>query len=261
MTAASLSLCKQLLVREIAGRYRGSLLGMGWALLTPLAMLAVYVFVFGVVFQAHWRSDGPAHDGLIEFSLALFAGLVVFNFFAEVMARAPSLIVSQPNFVKKTVFPLEILPLVATLATMFHALIGLVILLVATALAGKLSFWFLALPLVWAPLALLVLGMAWLLSSLGVFLRDLQLLITPALSALLFLSPVFYAMDRIPEGLRAWAWANPLAVAIESVRALLFGGPLPPAPVLVTHAALACVVAWCGLFWFAKTKKGFADVL
>ncbi len=253
------ALLLQLVRRDVLGRYRGSLLGLAWSFVTPLMMLAIYTFVFGTVFKARWNPDGT--EGPLEFALALFAGLIVFNLFAEVATRAPGLITGNPNYVKKTVFPLALLPMAATAAALFHAGMSLLILLAALAWLGRLSWWVLTLPLVWLPFLAFLLGLAWWLAALGVFLRDLGQIVGMAVTALLFLSPVFYPASALPEGLRPWAFVNPLAVPIEASRALLLEARPPDWAGLALYAGVALAFAWLGWVWFARTRRGFADVM
>ena len=157
--------------REIASRYRGSLLGWGWTLLNPLLMLAVYTFVFSTVFKARWPDLQQA--GSIGFAINLFAGLIVYNLFAECISKAPTLVLSQPNYVTKVIFPLELLSAVAVSAAAFHACTSLVVLGLFELIAqGSIPVTALWLPLVWAPLLFCCLGLCWLL-GLGVYLRDL----------------------------------------------------------------------------------------
>lgn len=252
-------LLRRLLYREIVGRYRGSFLGLAWSLAAPLAMLAIYAFVFGTVFKARWRPEAPESGA--EFALALFAGLVVFNFFAEVATRAPGLITAQPNFVKKVVFPLALLPLVACGAALFHAGMSFAVLLMALGALGKLSPWVLVLPLVWLPLFAFATGLAWFLAALGVFLRDLQQIVGPMVSALLFLSPVFYPASALPEALQPWLLLNPLTVPIEATRSLSVEGRAPDWIALGFYALGSGACFWLGGLWFEKTQRGFADVL
>lgn len=245
--------------RDVLARYRGSLLGLGWSFLTPLLMLAVFTFVFRVVFKARWGTGG---DSDFEFALQAYAGLIVFNLFAEVVSRAPRLVLDQPNLVTRVVFPLEILPWVAVLAGLFHLALNLVALLAATAIArGGLPPSVLALPLVLAPFVPLLLGLAWFLASLGVFIRDVGQITALAVTLLMFLSPVFYPVASLPERWQPWLRANPLTPAIEQLRRIALEGMWPDWPQLALHLAIAIAIAWAGAFWFAVTRKGFADVL
>lgn len=253
------SLIRVLVVREVAGRYRGSILGILWSFFNPVFMLAVYTFVFSVVFKARWGTGGESRA---EFALILFAGLLVFNLFAECVNRAPSLILANTNYVKKVVFPLEILPWVAFGAALFHTLVSFAVWLL-------FSFWvigvphatLLLLPLVLAPLALLVMGLSWFLAALGVFLRDVAQIVGVMTTILMFLTPIFYPVSAIPERYRFFLYLNPLTFIVEQTRDLLiFGGGLAWGRMTLLSVA-AFFVAWLGFAWFQKTRKGFADVL
>ena len=249
----------QFVRRDVLARYRGSLLGLGWSFLTPLLMLAVYTFVFRVVFKARW-SDAPTGD--FNFALQVYAGLIVFMLFAEVVNRAPRLVLDQPNLVKKVVFPLELLPWVAVLAGLFHLALNLVALLTAAAIArGGLPPSVLALPLVVAPLVPLLLGFAWFLAALGVFVRDVGQITTLVVSLLMFLSPVFYPVSSLPEQWQPWLNANPLTPVMEQLRRVTLEGRWPDWSQLLLELVIAGAVAWAGARWFAATRKGFADVI
>jgi lipopolysaccharide transport system permease protein len=254
-------LIRQLTAREVAQRYRGSYLGLLWSLLTPALLLAMYTFVFSVILKARWDA-GRASDSVGGYALTLFAGLIPFNVFAEVVNRAPHLILSVTNYVKKVVFPLEILPIVALGSAVVHSLIGFGILLIAHLIVlGAPPLTALWLPLAYAPLILLSLGLAWFLASLGVYVRDIGQGIGLMVQILLFLSPILYPLSRIPESLRPAFNLNPMATIVEGFRrVLLWGQGLPWAGWGVWTAATA-VLALLGYGWFMKTKKGFADVM
>ena len=246
--------------REVLGRYRGSLLGLLWSFLNPVFMLAVYTFVFTVAFRARWGLG--AEETKIQFALVLFVGLIVHGLFAEVLNRSPSLILGNVNFVKKVVFPLEILPAVTMGAALFHSLISLLVLLAAFAfLNGHLYWTTLFIPLVLLPLAVLTLGLAWMLASLGVYIRDVGQTIGVLTTVALFISPVFYSVTALPERFRPWMMANPLTFIIEQAREVLIWGHLPDWAGLGLYMLVATTVAWAGYAWFQKTRKGFADVL
>lgn len=255
-------LLRRLVWREVVGRYKGSWLGLSWSFLMPLFMLAIYSFVFGVVFKPPWKAGTGSQ---LDFALELFAGLIVFNFFAETLGSAPSVITAQPNYVKKVVFPLELLVMAKAGAALFHALMSLAILLAAVAWTGQPTAWMLAAPLVFVPVFACAMGLAWFLAALGVYVRDVAQLIGPALTALLFLSPVFYPVSALPPPLQRWLWFNPLSVPIECLRSLLgMGGAWANgcAHVLVIgYAVAAVVIAGVGWAVFAYLKRGFADVL
>jgi len=249
----------QLTRREVLGRYRGSLFGLVWSLVNPLLMLGVYTLVFGVVFAARWGGAVQTAGG---FALVLFAGLTVFGIFSECLSRAPYLVLANPNYVKKVVFPLECLPWVALGAALFHAAISFAVLLAASlVLRGGLPWTVVLLPLVLLPLLLLSLGVMWLVASLGVYVRDVAQLIGVLVSVLLFLSPVFYPASALPDSLRTVLLLNPLAIVLEGARAVLIWGQVPDWPRLAVCTLAAGLVAWLGLLWFDRTRYGFADVL
>lgn len=249
----------QMVRREIVGRYRGSFLGLLWSFVNPVLMLAVYTFVFSIVFQARWgKGDGDKY----EFALVLFAGLIVFNLFSECISRAPGLILANVNYVKKVIFPLEILPWVALGSALFHAGISLAVLLAFLGTIGSAVHWtVLLLPVVVLPLLLLIMGLSWLLASVGVFIRDVGQFINMAMTVLLFMSPIFYPASALPESVRGYLFLNPLTFIIEQARGVVIWGDLPDWGGLAVYSVIAMMVAWAGAFWFAKTRKGFADVL
>lgn len=245
--------------REVLGRYRGSFLGLLWSFFNPLFMLAVYTFVFSVVFQARWNVES---DSKTEFALVLFAGLIVFNLFGETVNRAPSLVVSNPNYVKKVVFPLEILPVVCMLSALFHGLISLGVWLLAHLLFfGLPHATVFYLPLVLLPFCLFLMGLSWALASLGVFLRDVSQFIGLLMTALMFLSPIFYPATALPEEYRQILYLNPLTTVVEQTRDVLFWGKTPDLFTLGIYCVVTLGIASLGFAWFQKTRKGFADVL
>lgn len=245
--------------REVLGRYRGSFMGILWSFFNPLLMLAVYTFVFSVVFNARWN---VASDSKTEFALVLFAGLIIYNLFAECVTRAPGLILANVNYVKKVVFPLEILPWVTLGSALFHGAISLGVWLLAYLLLfGLPQPTFVYFPLIVMPFALLIMGISWLLASLGVFLRDVAQIIGVVTTIFMFLSPIFYPASSLPPAYQALIFANPLTPIIEQTRDVLFWGKLPDFQLLGVYLLLSAVVAWLGFAWFQKTRKGFADVL
>lgn len=250
----------QMARREVVGRYKGSAMGLAWSFLNPVFMLAVYTFVFSVVFRARWGIGGE--ESKTQFALVLFVGMIVHGLFAEVLNRAPVLILSNVNYVKKVVFPLEILPAISMGAALFHTLISLCVLLAAFILFnGHLHWTVVFTPLVFLPLIILTLGLAWMLASLGVFLRDVSQTIGLITTIMMFLAPVFYPITAIPEEFRPWILANPLTLMIEQAREVLIWGRLPDWTGLGIYTLVATVIAWTGYAWFQKTRKGFADVL
>lgn len=245
--------------RDVLGRYRGSVMGVLWSFFNPLLMLAVYTFVFSEVFKAKWNGGS---DSKTEFALVLFAGLIVFNVFAECINRAPGLILSNINYVKKVVFPLEILPWVALSSTLFHGLINLAVWCIAyTIFYGLPHATILYVPLIFVPLALYVVGLSWALASLGVYLRDVSQFIGILTTILMFLSPIFYPVTALPAAYRHMLYFNPLTTVIEQTRDVLFWGKSPDLVILSGYWVASAMIASLGFAWFQKTRKGFADVL
>jgi len=252
-------LIAQMTQREVIGRYKGSMMGLLWSFLNPVFMLVVYSFVFSVAFKARWSGGDESQA---QFAVVLFAGMIVHALFAEVLNRAPGIILGNVNYVKKVVFPLEILTVVSLCAALFHALVSLLVLLVAFSMMNGFIHWTMIFaPLVLLPLMILSLGFGWMLSSLGVFVRDIGQLIVVLTSALMFLSPVFYPVSALPETVQPWLQLNPLTFIIEQTREVLIWGRLPDWKGLTIYFVGASIFAWLGYFWFQKTRKGFADVL
>ena len=250
----------QMTKREVVGRYRGSVLGIAWSFFNPLLMLTIYTLVFSVIFKSHWGVN--TDETKTQFAIVLFVGMIVHSLFADVINRAPGLITSNVNFVKKVVFPLDILTSVAIGVALFHGLVSLGVLLIAFLLFnGYLNWTAIFIPLVLLPLIILTLGFAWMLASLGVFLRDLGQTTGIITMVMFFLSPIFYPVTALPVALRPWIMANPLTFIIEQAREVLIWGHLPNWMGLGIYTLAATAVAWAGYIWFQKTRKGFADVL
>lgn len=245
--------------REVLGRYRGSAMGLAWSFFNPLLMLAVYTFVFSVIFRMRWPGGT---DSNAEFALVLFSALIAFNLFAECVNRAPGLVLANPNYVTKVIFPLEVLPIVQLLSSLFHAAISLLVwLVVYLFVLGIPPATALLLPLALLPLVLLTLGLTWFLASLGVYLRDVSQFITVATTVLLFVTPIFYAVDSVPAQYRPIMNASPLTFLIGQVRdVMIWGRALAWVP-WATFLVGSALIAWLGYAWFQKTRRGFSDVL
>lgn len=254
------SLIWQLTKREFVGRYRGSFLGIAWSFFFPLMMLAVYTFVFSVVFRARWGIGGE--ESKASFAIVLFVGLIVHGLFAEVINRAPTLVLTNVTYVKRVVFPLEVLPWVVMGSALLHAGISLFVLLLAQAVLTQQFHWTSVLfPLVVAPLILSTMGLAWLLAATGVYLRDIGQAVGIVTTVMMFLAPVFYPLSALPEQYQPLLYLNPLTFVIEEGRRVLLIGELPNWAGLMVYLAISLLVAWAGFGWFQKTRKGFADVL
>lgn len=254
------SLILQMIRRQVDARYRGSLLGLLWCLVTPLLMLAVYSFVFGFVFSPRaWHAEGAS----VPFPLMLFAGLIPYNLFSEVIAKAPSLIVSNRNFVKKVVFPIETLPIISLGTALVQALVSFVVLVMGLIVfGGSIPLTALLLPVVLAPFLILTLGLAWALAALGVYLRDLAQLMPPLLSGLMFMSAIVYPLSALSNSTQHVLLAiNPLVLPIEQVRRVLIYGDAPQWPHLGVYYIASFSIAYVGFAMFRRLRKGFADVV
>jgi lipopolysaccharide transport system permease protein len=250
----------QMTQREIAARYRGSVIGLAWSFINPLLMLMVYTFVFSVVFKARWGTTG--NESRADFAIILFTGMIVFGLFAEIVNRAPAQIISNANYVKKVVFPLEILSWVSLGSVLFHSLVSLGVLLLAQLIINLYLPWTVVLfPLVLLPLIFASLGAAWFLAALGVYVRDIGQITTVFTTVLMFVSAVFYPLSALPEAYQAWLRLNPLVLIITESRKVLVFGSLPDWFWLGIALLLGLVIAFAGFWWFQKTRKGFADVL
>jgi lipopolysaccharide transport system permease protein len=246
--------------REVVGRYRGSIMGLAWSFFNPVFMLAVYTFVFSVVFKARWGVGGG--ESKTQFAVVLFVGMIVHGLVAEVLNKAPGLILGNVNYVKKVIFPLEILPVVSMGVALFHSLVSILVLLIAFVIFNDYLQWTaIFAPLVLLPLVVLTVGLAWILASLGVFIRDIGQSIGIITTVMMFLAPVFFPVTALPEKFRPFMMANPLTFIIEQSREVLILGKLPNWLGLGAYTLIAIAIAWAGYAWFQKTRKGFADVL
>lgn len=240
--------------RDLGQRYRGSYLGWGWALLTPLLLLAVYVLIFQTVFSPRWAQRE-------DFALQLFAGLLVVQVFAEVLGRAPRLIIDQAHLVKKVVFPLPLLAWIATLSALVIGTIYLMIFLLASALWQGIEGYSVLAPIVlWLSLPML-LAASWFFAALGTFVRDLQQIASPLVTLLSFLGPVFYPLQALPEAMRAWVWLNPVTVPMENLRACVLLGQSPDWLALALYAFAGLGLALLAAQYFLRVQSRFADVL
>lgn len=251
-------LIRQLARREVLERYRGSVFGLLWSFFNPLLMLLVYLFVFSFVFKMRWQ--GAA--GHAQFGTVMFAGLILHALLGECITRAPGLIVGNTQFVKKVVFPLEVLPVVSVVTALFHFLVSMVILVIAHLLAAHVIHWTIVLvPVVVLPIALMGLGLSYMISSTTVFIRDLSQIMGVLVTVMLFLSPIFYPLEAVPELVRPLIYLNPLTVPITEFRNLVIWGRMPDMVSMTLYTLVALAVFYAGWWWFERTKRVFADVL
>lgn len=260
--AGHASLIRQMARRDAVGRYQGSILGLAWSFFHPLLMLAVYTIVFGVIFKARWGAGPDAPGSNVDFALILFVGMIVHGLFADVLNRAPGLILANANYVRRVVFPLEILVPVSLLSALVHSAISLLVLAAALLLhRGSIPPTAVLLPVVLVPLLVLTLGLGWILASLGVFIRDIGHVVGVATTVLLFLSPMFYPLEAVPEGFRGLIGMNPLTLVMQQSREVLIWGRMPDWSALGLYLLGSGAVATGGFWFFQRTRKGFADVV
>lgn len=250
----------QMTQRIVEQRYRGSALGLVWSFVQPLMMLCVYTFVFSVVFKARWGVDTDGGKG--SFAVIMFCGMAIFNIFSESVSTSCGVVASNPNLVKKVIFPLEILPVSQVCATFINGLAWFVLLFLGSIFI--LGFWgwtMLLLPIVLLPLLVFTLGISYVVAALGVFIRDTQYVIGIVLQILFFATPIFYPISAVPARLRWVLEMNPLTIYIEQARNVFLYGSMPSWKFLGVATLVSVVVLQLGFFFFHKTKKGFADVL
>lgn len=255
---AQRSLVLELIKREFTGRYRGSFGGVAWSFVQPLFLLSIYTIAFGVILKTRWAAAG----GTAEYALMLFAGLIVFNAFSECLSKSSTLITANPNFVKKVVFPLELLPVVTVATVLAHAMIAIMVwflgylLLFGLPKISAVSF-----PLIIICLVPVLLGVAWLFSAVGVVIRDISQVTGMLNHALLFLTPVFYSIEAAPPFLKNVLMLNPLTFIVEQLRAVLFLGNMPNYIGLFIYFVFAVFFAWCSLVLFRRLRPTFADMV
>lgn len=244
--------------RELAARYKGSLLGIFWAVLNPLMLLALYTFFFSLILKAKWGvGETPPNYGLM-----LFCGLIVHGWMADVLSRAPELLAANRNYVKKVVFPLDALGWITVFSALVQLVLSVIILAILSLLLGQgISWTILLLPLVLLPLMLLLLGLSWFISSLAVFFRDVGQFMGSLLTLLLFTSTAFFSLETAPEVIRDLLLFNPLTIIMDSVRQVVILHQMPNWQLLGLHSIISLMVFWLGYAWFQRTRPGFADVL
>ena len=257
-TSLLLELTHNLTRRNLLSQYQGTLLGFAWALLTPLMLLGIYTLVFTGLFNARWPgSDAPSH-----FALHMFAGMIIHGWFGEAIQRAPTLFSSDAALVTKMAFPLSILPVAHILASGLQVMASLGLLILFAALSGMLpGATLLALPLILIPFALLLTSLSIVLSALGVYLRDLSMITGFISTGLLFLSPVFYPLEGVPEPWRTLVYINPLAFPIESIRQIIFNAQWPSLVGVACYLVVSLLALGLSIKVLTRLRGGFADVI
>lgn len=250
----------QMTRRNIEQRYRGSVLGLVWSFVQPLMMLCVYTFVFSVVFQARWGVS--AGEGRGSFAVIMFCGMAIFNLFSDAVVTGSTVVVTNQNLVKKVIFPLEVLPMAGVLTTYALGLAWFVLLFFGSWLIlGFVGWTMLLLPVVMLPVMIFTSGIVYLVSALGVFVRDIPYVVGVVLQMLFFATPIFYPVSAVPDRLRWVLTWNPMTVFIEQARNVFLYGRMPDWAFLGLATLVSLAVLQCGYYFFVKTKRGFADVL
>ena len=245
--------------REIRGPYKGGALGISWGIVSPVAMLTIYSFIFSQIFQARW---GGTTGGPVNFALNLFSGLIAFNIFSESARKSTRLISDNPNFVKKIIFPLEVLGMATVATSCFHAVLSLSVLLIFKLLfTGGIPFTTLWLPVIWIPLVLGSLATTWLLSAVGVFSRDSDQAVNLGLSLLMFITPIFYPLNALPDKWQTILRLNPLSSIVDQTKRACIDGVAPNSLSVAASIILAMLICEVCLRIFNKSRREFADEL
>lgn len=258
LTLANVRLINRLIRHDIEGRYQGSILGIVWSLVLPLLMLLVYAIVVGKFLNARW----PGANGTGEFALILFPGLMIFGLFSECINRAPSLILGNKNYVKKVVFPLTGLIFIPMGTALFHLALSFAAwILISLFIQGTVHWTIVFFPFVLLPILVLTLGLSWFIASLGVYVRDVAQIMSVVTQVLMYLSPVLYPLDNVPEAYVSWLMLNPLTFIVEQARIVMNYGGIPDFAGLAIYFLVAGVICVLGYAFFRVTKHGFADVV
>jgi lipopolysaccharide transport system permease protein len=246
--------------RDAIGRYRGSFMGIALSFFNPIFMLTAYTFMFSIVLKIKW--DPEIESSRVQFALIAFLGMIIFNLFSETINRSTNIILLNVNFVKKVLFPLEVLPLVVLGSAFIHFLIGFFILCIAFLIINHYLYWTsIFLPLIWAPFIFIVLGLSWILAACGVYFRDIGQIIGVITAGLTFLSPIFYPISIIPKKLQFWIALNPLTFVMEQSRRVFIWGEAIDWFAWGIYCLISLIVLWAGFCVFQKSRKGFSDVL
>ncbi|MDR6095867.1 ABC transporter permease [Stenotrophomonas sp. SORGH_AS_0321] len=260
MKSRRLELMLSLTGRDIQKKYKDSVLGALWGVLVPLIMLAIYTVIFSAIFNAKWK--GIEVHSKADYAVLLFIGLIVYNIFAESLARAPSAVLGSPNLVKKVVFPLEVLPAVVVMSSLYNAGVACVALVVFLVFSSFGLHWqIVLLPILIVPMIALTLGVTYLFASLGVFFRDIDQLAGLLARILQYLTPVLYPSIIFPDTVGQWMRLSPLAIYVEQIRALIVAGTLPDWGSYLWAVCWSGAILWLGYWWFQRTRRAFADVV
>lgn len=244
--------------RNLIGRYKGSYLGILWSFLDPLFMLCIYTFVFGIIFGVKL----PADIGTSSFAIFLFSGLIPWRAFSESLNTSTGIIISNVNLVKKVIFPLEIFSTSTVISSIINSFFSMTILFIGMLILDhRIPLTFLYLFIIFIPQILFTTGLCWFLSSIGVFLRDIKSIVSVILMAWMYMTPIFYPVERIPEKFRLIMNLNPMHVIVTNYRRVLLMGVSPDWFWLTFVTITGIIFSILGYTWFMKSKGAFADVI
>ena len=244
--------------RDLLARYKGSAIGLFWAVIHPLVMLGLYTFVFSSILKVRVGAE----EGTEHFALYLLCGLLPWNAFADAITRSSGIVVEHSNLIKRVIFPSEILPVYPVIVGIVNELIGFSLLFIALLVSGHpIGPVILALPAILVLQFVLTTGLAWLVAGTTVFIRDLGQILGLILTLGIFLTPIFYTSSLVPQGLRPLLNANPMFLLVEAYRSLILRGQFPAWGSMAMLALFALVVNWLGYRVFVRMQPAFADVL
>ena len=246
----------QLVKRDVLLRYRGAFFGVVWIFLSPLLMLAIFAFVFGQIFQSRWSTQPES----LPYWVMLFTGLIMFNVFSETVAKAPTSVRGYPNYVKKIIFPVDILPIVPLGSATIHAAFNFIVLIVALTLTSNLHAGVSLLPVLIIPLFFLSMGFAWFLAAWGVFIKDMSQIVPIFIQMLFFLSPILYPVSAVPQALRPVYSYSPVSIVIEAGRQAISGGNIDWAMWFMA-LVIGIVASLLGYAFFQHNRDEFSDAL
>ena len=250
-------LFREIVARNIRQRYRGAILGNAWGVIHPLMMTAIYTFIFGVVFRVTWEPGGHT----FSFPVNILCGLLLFSVLTESVNSGSTLVSRHPNYVKKIIFPLEVLPVAHVVSAFYFALMWFPIVLAAALLVYGFHWTMFFFPLLLIPLFFLCLGCCFFVASLGVYFRDTSMVAAIVMQIMLYVSAVIFPLSRLSPRWRTLIRLNPMTTLIDEMRKVFLLGRLPDWKYLCVMLAISIVVFQLGFFWFYRTKKGFADVI
>lgn len=253
-------LIKTLIKKDIIGKYRGSFFGLLLPILNSLFMLAIYTFVFSFVFNAKYSMENNSN---INFSLTLLIGLLVFNIFSEALHRSPSLILSNRNYVKKIIFPLNTLPLIILITALFHFILTFILwcfLYIFFVGPIEISSAIFLIPIIFS-YSIFILGIIFLISAVGVYFRDIEHFISPISTLMLFCTPIFYPISILPESIRKYIFLNPISYPVLEIRELLIYGNSFNYLNFILFTSFSIIFFLFGFYIFKLLRKGFADVI